>query len=124
MGATAAFESAITGTQTFGQAFGQMIKGMIAKLAAALAVAAALAIAVTIATGGTNLINGELYNFAKIFSVTSGINIGGKGGGTTAQRVNTGVTNTSGGGSVEFEIRGDKLYGVLQNYSGRLDRLV
>jgi CII-binding regulator of phage lambda lysogenization HflD len=121
MGATAAFESAISGTQTFAQAFGQMIKQMIIKLAAALAVAALLAIAVTIATGGTNMIGGKAMGFKEIFALTSGINLNGGGG---SKRVNTGVTNNNQGGSVEFEIRGDKLYGVLQNYSGRLDRLV
>lgn len=119
MGATAAFESAISGTQTFAQAFGQMIKQMIIKLASALAVAAALAIAVSIATGGTNLIAGKTFGFKEIFASISGINLGGG-----AKRVNTGVTNTGTGGSVDFEIRGDKLYGVLQNYQGRLDRLV
>jgi hypothetical protein len=119
MGATAALESAISGTQTFAQAFGQMIKQMIIKLASALAVAAALAIAVSIVTGGTNLIAGKMMGFKEIFASISGINLGGG-----AKRVNTGVTNTGIGGSVDFEIRGDKLYGVLQNYQGRLDRLV
>ena len=121
-GATNAFESAINGTQTFAEAFTQVIKQLIARLLAALAVAVALSIAVSIATACTNMIGGKAYSFKDIFKMTSGINLDGGGG---AKRVNTGVSNNnSGGGSVDFEIRGDKLYGVLQNYSGRLDRLV
>jgi hypothetical protein len=62
----------------------------------------------------------------------SGANIGANAGGIGSflsgifgNRVSTGVSGGyNSGGSVEFEIRGDKLYGVLQNYSSRLDRLV
>jgi hypothetical protein len=62
----------------------------------------------------------------------SGANIGANAGGIGSflsgifgNRVSTGVSGGyNSGGSVEFEIRGDKLYGVLQNYTTRLDRLV
>jgi hypothetical protein len=60
----------------------------------------------------------------------SGANVGSGGGlgqlfnNFFGGRIATGVNNGINSGSVAFEIRGDKLYGVLHNYQGRLDRLV
>ena len=55
-------------------------------------------------------------NFGTLLGSVLGVNTGGK-----VAMPSGGVTNS---GQVAFEIQGDKLYGVLQNYNGRLNRLV
>jgi hypothetical protein len=124
VGLTGAFESAMLGTESFGQAFGKMIKQLIARLLAAVAAAVALAAIITIATGGANLATslgklGIKGGFAGLLNLTSGGMLGGSAGSRVVSTVGTGTNQ----GNVSFEIRGDKLYGVLQNYQSRLDRL-
>jgi hypothetical protein len=126
-GLTGAFEAAISGTESFGDAFAKMIKQLIARLLAAIAAAAALAVIISIASGGANLaatlkslgISGGKTGFASLLNLTSGGLLGGSAGSRVASAVGTGTNQ----GNVSFEIRGDKLYGVLQNYQSRLDRL-
>ena len=124
VGLTGAFEAAMLGTESFGQAFAKMIKQLIARILAAVAAAAALAAIVTIATGGANLTTslnslGIKGGFAGLLNLTSGGLLSSAG-----QRVVSPVgAGVMGQGSVEFNIMGDKLYGVLKNYESRLDRL-
>ena len=124
VGLTGAFEAAMLGTESFGQAFAKMIKQLIARILAAVAAAAALAAIVTIATGGANLTTslnslGIKGGFAGLLNLTSGGLLSSAG-----QRVVSPVgAGALGQGSVEFNIMGDKLYGVLKNYTSRLDRL-
>jgi hypothetical protein len=123
VGLTSAFDAAMTNGTNFFQELGTAILNMIKKLLAAIAVASILSailggfgVAASSVGKGTTL-------FGNILGQLTGGLIGGNGG-ASGQRVSSGVTNNNQGGSVDFEIRGDKLYGVLQNYSGRLDRLV
>ena len=123
-GLTGAFEAALNGTQSFGQAFENMLKQLIARLLAAVAAAAALAALISIATGGANLkaTLGKLGikgGFGGLLNLTSGGLIGGAGN-RVVSPVGAGAMAQ---GSVEFNIMGDKLYGVLKNYTSRLDRL-
>ena len=122
-GLTAAFEAAMTNGTSFFSELGAAILNMIKKLLAAIAVASILSailggfgIAASSVGKGTTLFGNILGN------LTGGL-LGGNGG-ALGQRVSSGVTTSSNSGTVDFEIRGDKLYGVLQNYQGRLDRLV
>jgi hypothetical protein len=122
-GLTAAFEAAMTNGTSFFSQLGAAILNMIKKLLAAIAVASILSailggfgVAASSVGKGTTLFGNILGN------LTGGL-LGGNGG-ASGQRVSSGVTTSSNSGMVAFEIRGDKLYGVLQNYQGRLDRLV
>jgi tape measure domain-containing protein len=122
-GLTAAFEAAMTNGTSFFSELGAAILNMIKKLLAAIAVASILSailggfgIAASSVGKGTTLFGNILGN------LTGGL-LGGNGG-APGQRVSSGVTTSSNSGTVDFEIRGDKLYGVLQNYQGRLDKLV
>ena len=120
-GLSDAFIQAYNGTENFGTAFLKIMEQLIVKLLAAVAAAAALAALVTIATGGTNLVGGKTLGFKQILGSLTGGLLGSVGGGDrVVTPVGLGATNN---GSVAFEIRGDKLYGVLQNYQSRLDRL-
>jgi len=125
-GTQGAFEQALWSgknfTQNFKEAFLQMIKAMIAKLAAALVMALLLSVVLgglglgSISAGAQILGMTGVTNFGTLLGSTLGSNIGGRVAMPTA-----GVSNS---GQVAFEIQGDKLVGVLQNYNGRLNRLV
>lgn len=119
-GMTTAFEQAFTGAESFGKAFEKVLVRLAARLAAALAAAIALATVIGILSGGTGVIAGvAMPNFSKLLSVFSGGLLGGNTGSKVVSAVGVGTNQ----GNVSFEIRGDKLYGVLQNYQSRLDRL-
>lgn len=121
-GLSSAFESAMSGTESFGQAFGKMLKQLIARLLATVAAAAALAAILNIVTGGAGfMVNGAKFGFKEILGRLSG-GLLGAGGGNNRVVSPVGV-GAMGQGSVEFNIMGDKLYGVLKNYTSRLDRL-
>lgn len=117
---TSAFDAALISGQNFGQvlikAIGDLIKRLIAAVATAAILSAILAsFGITPAAlgggAGSSL-------FGTIFKGLSGFGGAGTGGNRIAS-----VPQIDTGGSVSFEIRGDKLYGVLQNYQTRLDRL-
>lgn len=120
-GLTDAMVQAYNGTAKFGDAFGQMLKQLLARLLAAVAAAAALAAIISIATGGTNLVGGVKLGFKDILGRLSGGLLGA--GGNSNRVVSPVGVGAMGQGSVEFNIMGDKLYGVLKNYTSRLDRL-
>jgi len=125
-GTQGAFEQALWSgknfTQNFKEAFLQMIKAMIAKLAAALVMALLLSVVLgglglgSIGAGAKILGMSGVTNFGTLLGSTLGSNIGGK--------VAMPLGSVSNSGQVAFEIQGDKLVGVLQNYNGRLNRLV
>jgi tape measure domain-containing protein len=125
-GTQGAFEQALWSgknfTQNFKEAFLQMIKAMIAKLAAALVMALLLSVVLgglglgSIGAGAKILGMSGVTNFGTLLGSTLGSNIGGK--------VAMPSGSVSNSGQVAFEIQGDKLVGVLQNYNGRLNRLV
>lgn len=117
---TSAFDAALISGQNFGQVLIKAIGDLIKKLIAAVATAAILTAVLNVFTGGGAAAVG---GFSGIMKTLTGFNFGGKGGGN-AGRVATAVPTSTNNGTVAFEIRGDKLYGVLQNYQGRLDRLV
>ena len=125
-GTQGAFEQALWSgknfTQNFKEAFLQMIKAMIAKLAAALV----MALLLSVVLGGLGL--GSIGAGAKILGMTGVTNFGTLLGSTLGSNIGGRVAMPSGGvsnsGQVAFEIQGDKLVGVLQNYNGRLNRLV
>jgi hypothetical protein len=121
-GITGAFESALNGTQSFGDAFGKMLKQLLARILAAVAAAAALSAILNIASGGAGFaINGVKFGFKEILGRLSGGLLGA--GGSSNRVVSPVGVGAMGQGSVEFNIMGDKLYGVLKNYTSRLDRL-
>jgi len=125
-GTQGAFEQALWSgknfTQNFKEAFLQMIKAMIAKLAAALI----MALLLSVVLGGLGL--GSIGAGAKILGMTGVTNFGTLLGSTLGSNMGGKVAMPSGSvsnsGQVAFEIQGDKLVGVLQNYNGRLNRLV
>ena len=117
---TSAFDAALISGQNFGQVLIKAIGDLIKKLIAAVATAAILTAVLNIFTGGGAAAVG---GFSGIMKTLTGFNFVGKGGGN-AGRVATAVPTSTNNGTVAFEIRGDKLYGVLQNYQGRLNRLV
>lgn len=125
-GTQGAFEQALWSgknfTQNFKEAFLQMIKAMIAKLAAALV----MALLLSVVLGGLGL--GSIGAGAEILGMTGVTNFGTLLGSTLGSNIGGRVAMPSGGvsnsGQVAFEIQGDKLVGVLQNYNGRLSRLV
>lgn len=119
---TQSFESALTSGQDFFKVLGQAIKALIARLLAAVAAAAALNILLAVITGGAS-IGTAAGSFAGILKSLSGFNIGGISGGASQRVVSPVGAGALGQGSVEFNIMGDKLYGVLKNYESRLDRL-
>jgi len=120
LGIGQAFADAIVSGQDFGKAMLNVLKQLITRLLAAIAATATLAVLMTIATGGLNL-SGVAANFGKASAIL-GTNLGSLGGIGGRSASVAGVPAPS-QGSVSFEIRGDKLYGVLQNYNERLDRL-
>ncbi len=114
---TSAFDAALISGQNFGQVLMKAIGDLIKKLIAAVATAAILtAILNTFTKGGAAAFGG----FGGILKGLTGFNFGGAG--ASGNRIAS-VPQIDTGGSVSFEIRGDKLYGVLQNYQTRLDRL-
>lgn len=121
-GLTSAFDAAMTNGTNFFQELGVAILNMIKKLLAAIAVASILSAIL----GGFGVAASAVGKGTSLFgNILSGLTGGLLGGGNaTGQRVATSVNTSSNNGTVAFEIRGDKLYGVLQNYQGRLDRLV
>ncbi len=120
-GLSDAMVQAYNGTAKFGDAFFAMLKQLTIKLLAAVAAAAALAAIISIATGGTNLVGGVKLGFKDILGRLTGGLLGA--GGTSNRVVSPVGAGAMGQGSVEFNIMGDKLHGVLKNYTSRLDRL-
>lgn len=115
-----AFEQAFVNGENFGKAFEKTLTRLAARLAAALAAAIALATVIGILSGGTGVIAGvAMPKFGKILNTLSGGLLGSSEGSKVVSAVSAGTSQ----GNVSFEIRGDKLYGVLKNYEGRLDRL-
>jgi tape measure domain-containing protein len=114
---TQSFESALTSGQDFFKVVGQALMALISRLVAAVAASFALyAILNAFTAGGAAAVGG----LPGILKTLTGFNFDGKG---TGDRVVSAVGAGVGAGNVSFEIRGDKLYGVLQNYQSRLDRL-
>jgi len=111
---TSAFDAALINGQNFAQVLMKAIGDLIKRLIAAVATAAILSAALSIFSGGSFTF---LSAFQKFLPQLTGFNIGGK-----SDKIVSPVPTTN-SGSVSFEIRGDKLYGVLQNYQGRLSRL-
>jgi len=65
----------------------------------------------------------SVVGFVPIFKKLTGFNLEGLNPTVTPVERVAGISGT-GQGNVSFEIQGDKLYGVLQNYNGRLSKLV
>ena len=114
---TSAFDAALISGQNFGQVLIKAIGDLIKKLLAAVATAAILSVILNAFTGGGAA---ALGGFPGILKGLTGFNFGGK---PTADKVSSSVPQRTNEGAVSFEIRGDKLYGVLQNYNQRLSRL-
>ena len=115
---TSAFDAALINGQNFFKVFMKGLLNMINKLLVAIAAAALLSLILG-AFGGASSVSG----FVPIFKKLSGFNLEGINPQVKpVERVAT--PSGTGQGSVSFEIQGDKLYGVLQNYNGRLSRLV
>jgi tape measure domain-containing protein len=112
---TSAFDAALISGQNFGQVLIKAIGDLIKKLLAAVATAAILSVILNAFPGG-----GAAVNFKEILSKLTGFNFGGK---PTGNKVLSSVPQRTNEGAVSFEIRGDKLYGVLQNYNQRLNLL-
>lgn len=112
---TSAFDAALISGQNFGQVLVKAIGDVIKKLLAAVATAAILSVILNAFTaGGAAAVGG----FSGILKGLTGFNFGRPAGATTSTQ---GIIPTpANDGTVSFEIRGDKLYGVLQNYQGRL----
>jgi len=114
---TSAFDAALISGQNFGQVLIKAIGDLIKKLLAAVATAAILSVILNAFTaGGAAAVGG----FSGILKGLTGFNFGGK---PTGNKVLSSVPQRTNEGAVSFEIRGDKLYGVLQNYNQRLSRL-
>jgi tape measure domain-containing protein len=114
---TSAFDAALISGQNFGQVLIKAIGDLIKRLLAAVATAAILSVILNAFTGGGAAAVG---NFSGILKTLTGFNFGGK---PTGNKVLSSVPQRTNEGAVSFEIRGDKLYGVLQNYNQRLSRL-
>lgn len=108
------FESALTSGQDFFKVLGQALKALIARLIAAVVAAVALTAIIGIFTGGAGL--AAIGGFGGIFKGLSGFTL------PNADRAVSPVLS-GGMGRIEWGMRGDMLYGVLQNYQQRLDRL-
>jgi len=121
-GLTSAFDAAMVNGTSFFQELGAAILNMIKKLLSAIAVASILSAILGGFGVAASSVGTGVSLFGNILNTLTGGLLGG--GGSTGQRVATSVSTSSNSGTVAFEIRGDKLYGVLQNYQGRLDRLV
>jgi len=115
---TSAFDAALISGQNFFKVMWKGLVAMLNKLLAALGAALLLG-AVLSAFGGPSSVVG----FVPIFKKLSGFNLEGINPQVKPVEKVAGVSGT-GQGNVSFEIQGDKLYGVLQNYNGRLSRLV
>jgi hypothetical protein len=114
---TSAFDAALISGQNFGQVLIKAIGDLIKRLLAAVATAAILSVILNAFTaGGAAAVGG----FPGILSKLTGFNFGGK---PTGNKVLSSVPQRTNEGAVSFEIRGDKLYGVLQNYNQRLNLL-
>lgn len=111
---TSAFDAALINGQNFVEVLIKAIGDLIKRLIAAVATAAILSAALSIFSGGSFTF---LSAFQKFLPQLTGFNIGGK-----SDKIVSPVPTTN-SGSVSFEIRGDKLYGVLQNYNQRLNLL-
>jgi uncharacterized phage infection (PIP) family protein YhgE len=120
-GLTSAFNAALISGENFGQIMIKMIGDMIKKLLAAVAVASILSgIMSVLGIPASTLGGGGGGIFAKLINGLTGFNFGGK---PTGNKVLSSVPQRTNEGAVSFEIRGDKLYGVLQNYNQRLNLL-
>jgi tape measure domain-containing protein len=114
---TSAFDAALISGQNFGQVLMKAIGDLIKKLLAAVATAAILSVILNAFTGGGAAAVG---GFSGILKTLTGFNFGGN---STGNKVLSSVPQRTNEGAVSFEIRGDKLYGVLQNYNQRLNLL-
>jgi len=115
------FTTMIDGGQNAFQAIFDAIKKLMIKIAAAVAAAAIL----FVLTGGLSAGGSSLGSIGEIAKNIGGLGfnpfaLGGGGKGSMIAM----PSESTGQGNVSFEIQGDKLYGVLQNYNGRLNRLV
>jgi hypothetical protein len=115
---TSAFDAALINGQNFFKVFIKGLLNMVNKLLVALAAAALLSIILS-AMGGASSVVG----FVPIFKKLTGFNLEGLNPTVTPVERVAGISG-AGQGNVSFEIQGDKLYGVLQNYNGRLSKLV
>ena len=115
---TSAFDAALINGQNFFKVFIKGLLNMVNKLLVAVAAAALLSIILS-SLGGPSSVVG----FVPILKKLTGFNLEGLNPTVTPVERVAGVSGT-GQGNVSFEIQGDKLYGVLQNYNGRLNRLV
>jgi hypothetical protein len=114
---TSAFDAALISGQNFGQVLIKAIGDLIKRLLAAVATAAILSVILNAFTaGGAAAVGG----FPGILKTLTGFNFGGN---STGNKVLSSVPQRTNEGAVSFEIRGDKLYGVLQNYNQRLNLL-
>jgi len=113
---TNSFNAALDNGENFFVSIGKALLQLIKKLLIAAAVAALLSFFL----GGFGAAS-SVAGFAPIFKQLSGLDFsqGSASGSMVAM-----PTSTTAQGNVSFEIQGDKLYGVLQNYNGRLNRLV
>lgn len=112
------FESAISGGEDFFKALLNGLKQLIIKLIAA----ASAALVLNALLAGTPLIGGGVYGglsgFGSIFKGLSGFDTG------TSNRVAPApIVGSNMSGAVEFVIRGDVLYGVLQSNATLRNRL-
>jgi hypothetical protein len=115
---TSAFDAALINGQNFFKVFIKGLLNMVNKLLVAVAAAALLSIILS-SLGGPSSVVG----FVPILKKLTGFNLEGLNPTVTPVERVAGVSGTS-QGNVSFEIQGDKLYGVLQNYNGRLSKLV
>lgn len=115
---TSAFDAALINGQNFFKVFIKGLLNMVNKLLVAVAAAALLSIILS-SLGGPSSVVG----FVPILKKLTGFNLEGLNPSVTPVERVAGISG-QGQGNVSFEIQGDKLYGVLQNYNGRLNRLV
>jgi hypothetical protein len=115
---TSAFDAALINGQNFFKVFIKGLLNMVNKLLVAVAAAALLSLILS-SLGGPSSVVG----FVPILKKLTGFNLEGMNPTVTPVERVAGVSGT-GQGNVSFEIQGDKLYGVLQNYNGRLSKLV
>jgi len=119
---TSAFDAALISGENFGVVLLKAIGDLIKKMLAAVATAAILsAILSGFGIGAAAL--GGASGSSLFGTIIKGLTGFGGGGTSTSQRVASPVVNQGVNGQIVVRMRGDELYGVLQNYQGRLDRI-